>query len=365
MLRIILSIVAIINASYCSAEEMSWIQVSLDGNGFEQTGTNQPFVPWGFNYDHEGDGKLLEDYWDDEWKTVEEAFQEMKVLGANVVRIHLQFGKFMDSPIQPKKASLNRLVKLLELAERTGLYLDVTGLGCYHKQDVPAWYDELSESERWQAQAVFWEAIAKTCANSPAVFCYDLMNEPVVPGGTRKRTDWLGPAFGDKHFVQFITLEQGGRERTEIARDWIHTLVTAIHKHDKRHLITVGMVPWSLDRPGLNSGFDPMKVAGDLDFIAMHIYPEQNKLEEAIQTLKGFKQVGKPLIIEEIFPLKCNVDELKQFITRSREYATGWLGFYWGTTPQQYREKPEDLPASITLGWLEFFQKNAPEFQAH
>jgi hypothetical protein len=50
-------------------------------------------------------------------------------------------------------------------------------------------------------QARFWQAVAGRCAESPAVFCYDLMNEPVVPGGQRTGGDWLGPAFGDKHFV--------------------------------------------------------------------------------------------------------------------------------------------------------------------
>ena len=29
---------------------------------------------------------------------------------------------------------------------RHGLYLDLTGLGCYHKKDVPAWYDKLAET---------------------------------------------------------------------------------------------------------------------------------------------------------------------------------------------------------------------------
>ena len=57
-------------------------------------------------------------------------------------------------------------------------------------------------------QARFWEAVAGRCADSPAVFCYDLMNEPVVPGGKRKAGDWLGPPFAGKHFVQFITLDQ-------------------------------------------------------------------------------------------------------------------------------------------------------------
>ena len=31
-------------------------------------------------------------------------------------------------------------------------------------------------------QAAFWEAVAETCKDSPAIFCYDLMNEPILPG---------------------------------------------------------------------------------------------------------------------------------------------------------------------------------------
>ncbi len=114
--------------------------------------SGRPFTPRGFNYDHEGDGKLIEDYWDDQWPTVESAFWEMKGLGANVVRIHLQFDRFMESPTTPRQSSLDQLARLVKLAEETVLYLDVTGLSCYHKPDVPPWYDALSEQERWQAQ---------------------------------------------------------------------------------------------------------------------------------------------------------------------------------------------------------------------
>jgi hypothetical protein len=125
-------------------------------------------------------------------------------LETNVVRVHLQLGKFMDAPDRPNGKALDRLGKLLELAERLRLYLDLIGRGCYHKKDVPAWYDRPSEKERWVVQARFWRAVASRCA----VFCYDLMNEPVVPGGERQDGDWLGPPFGGKHFVQFITLGQ-------------------------------------------------------------------------------------------------------------------------------------------------------------
>ena len=41
------------------------------------------------------------------------------------------------------------------------------------------------------------------------------------------------------------------------------------------------------------------------------------------------------MVIEETFTLKCGADELEQFIDRSRQYATGWIGFYWGKTPNE------------------------------
>src|SRR5262249_49659083 len=228
--------------------------------------------------DHDATGRLLEDYWNSEWDKVAADFAQMKKLGANVVRVHLQFGKFMTAADKPDEKALGLLAKLLRVAEANRLYLDLTGLGCYHKKDVPAWYDKLTESERWDAQARFWEAVASRCAKSPAVFCYDLMNEPVVAGAKRKDGDWLGPAFGDKHFVQFVTLDPKDRTRPDVARAWIEHLVAAVRKVDKKHLITMGLVDWSLDRKGLTSGFVPEKVCEKLDFVCVHIYPEAGKI---------------------------------------------------------------------------------------
>ncbi|MCA9051446.1 MAG: hypothetical protein KDA89_22060, partial [Planctomycetaceae bacterium] len=61
------------------------------GGGFVLAESGRAFVPWGFNYDHDADGRLLEDYWEEHWAEVESAFREMKALGATVTRIHLQF----------------------------------------------------------------------------------------------------------------------------------------------------------------------------------------------------------------------------------------------------------------------------------
>jgi hypothetical protein len=281
----------------------------------------------------------------------------MKALGANVVRVHLQLGKFMTAADTPDEKALDRLAKLLALAERLGLYLDLTGLGCYHKADVPKWYDALGEQERWDVQARFWEAVAGRCKDSPAVFCYDLMNEPVVPGGKRKDGDWLAGAFAGKHFVQFITLDQKGRPRPEIARAWVKHLASAVRKVDRRHLVTVGLVDWSLDRKGLTSGFVPEKVAPELDFLCVHLYPESKKLDDGLETLKGFA-VGKPVVVEETFPLKCSPAELETFIDRAKPHAAGWISFYWGTPPAELRKSKAFVDA-LLLDWLERFEKRS------
>lgn len=347
--------------SPAQADEMPWVAVSKDKKGFVLEPSGKKFTPWGFNYDHDDKGRLLEDYWESEWEKVERDFRAMKKLGANVVRIHLQVGKFLDGPDTVNEKALDRLGKLLRLAEEVGLYLNLTGLGCYHKADVPAWYDKLAEKERWDVQARSWRAVAGRCAGSPAVFCYDLMNEPVVPGGKRKDGDWLGPPFAGKHFVQFITLDQQDRPRPDIARQWMRHLTAAVREKDKRHLITVGLVDWSLDRKGLTSGFVPEKLVDDLDFVSVHLYPKAKKVKEALDTLAGFA-VGKPVLIEETFPLACSPKELEEFIEASNKHAAGWIGFYWGKSPDELRRSKSILDA-ITLGWLELFERRAKSLE--
>lgn len=338
---------------------LGFIRPSEDGSGFIRTDTGERFVVWGVNYDHDRSGRLLEDYWDEEWSAVDEDFREIKALGANTVRIHLQTGKFMSSPRKPEGAALIRLARLVRLAERTGLYLDLTGLGCYHKQDVPAWYASMSEEDRWRVQARFWEAVARTCASSPAIFCYDLMNEPVVPGGKKIETDWLEGEFGGKYFVQRIALDSKGRTSKEIARAWVEKMAGAIRKHDQRHLITVGAIPWVYTFPGAQPLFYSKDVGESLDFVSVHFYPKAGDAAGALKALRSY-EIGKPLVIEEMFPLRCSLEDLDVFIEGSRDVADGWIGFYWGETIDELDRKDLDMPGAITKAWLEYFRDKGP-----
>src|SRR5436190_1528895 len=117
---------------------------------------------------------------------------------------------------------------------------DVTGLGCYRRSDTPAWYEGAQEKDRWPIQARFWEAIAATCAMSPAVLCYNLMNEPVSPGGPGQV--WHGGTpLGGYFYVENLTLDPGTRSRLQVTREWIATLTPGIRRWDPKRLVTCGM----------------------------------------------------------------------------------------------------------------------------
>ncbi|MBN1815721.1 MAG: glycosyl hydrolase 53 family protein [Sedimentisphaerales bacterium] len=345
--------------SAIEASSKRFICLSQNRQGFVIQGDNHPFTPWGFNYDHDEQGRLLEDYWETEWRKVEEDFREMKELGANVVRIHLQLGKFMSQPDRPSTAALQRLGRLTQTAQDVGLFLDITGLGCYHKKDVPSWYDTLSEQARWEVQARFWEAVAKTCAASSAVFCYDLMNEPVLPGANTKETEWLLGEFGGKYFVQRISLALEGRTRKQVARAWVDRLVSAIRKHDSCHLITVGVIPWVHVFPKASPLFYSPEVSENLDFASVHFYPDSGEVDKALTALKAY-DIGKPLVIEEMFPLKCSVSELGTFVEQSRSFTEGWISFYWGKTPAECKQSGQ-LADALLYNWLEYFTTKAKE----
>jgi hypothetical protein len=345
--------------STTAGARMEWIRPSKDGRGFICHESGAGFVAWGFNYDHDAADRLLEDYWEEEWGTVVEDFQEMKTLGANVVRVHLQVGRFMKAPRHPNPAALEQLARLVRLAEDTGLYLDITGLGCYRKQDVPEWYNTLSEADRWDAQCVFWSAVAKVCADSPAVFCYDLMNEPILPGSDRKETEWLAGEFGGMNFVQRLTLDLAGRTREQVVRNWVERLVAAIRAYDTRHMITVGEIPWALVFPGAKPIFSKETGEG-LDFVSVHFYPRKGEVDKALAALAVY-DFGKPLIVEEMFPLNCSTEELDAFIDGSRKIADGWLGFYWGKTMEDYSINNVDAGGMVTRQWLELFRAKTPE----
>ena len=49
-------LILLVLTSQVAASDLEWVRVSEDGKGFVLGDSGRPFIPWGFNYDHEGDG---------------------------------------------------------------------------------------------------------------------------------------------------------------------------------------------------------------------------------------------------------------------------------------------------------------------
>ena len=71
------------------------------------------------------------------------------------------------------------------------------------------------------------------------------------------------------------------------------------------------------------------------------------------------REFGKPLVIEEMFPLACSGEELLEFISRSKPHADGWISFYWGQTIEEC-EARGDIGAALTAALLKQFRAGGP-----
>ena len=161
--------------------------------------------------------------------------------------------------------------------------------------------------------------------------------------------------------MQRLTLEKGARTQTEIAKAWVDKMTAAIRGQDPQHMITVGVIPWAMVWPNAKPIFYAPEVSPALDFVSIHVYPKKGEIEKALAALAVY-DIGKPLLIEETFPLSCSIEEMDEFLKKSRARAEGYVSFYWGRTIDEYSKTAKtDITAAIVLQWLTYFQQHAEE----
>ncbi len=333
------------------AAGMDFVKISPDKKGFVLDPSGDRYVPWGHNYASVDIMERLAS----EPARVEREFADMKAAGTTVARVHPEMPAFFHGPDKANSQAIDRLAHLLKISEQSGIYLQITGLACYKIKDRMAWYDALDDEGRWKAQEFFWSTIGSTCAKSPAVFCYDLVNEPAA---SAKRADgWYVGRMGDVEFCQRLSLDQPTRSGAEVFREWTKRMVAAIRKHDQKRLITLGMLPF----PGAYKA-----AAEQLDFVSPHLYPKSKKVDAEIALLKQFA-FGKPIVIGETFPLSCGADEEREFLLKSRGPAQGWIGHWPDQSPEQLAELKKQgkisIEQAIWLSWVELFREIGPEMQ--
>ena len=68
--------------------------------------------------------------------------------------------------------------------------------------------------------------------------------------------------------------------------------------------------------------------------------------------------IGKPLVIEETFPLACSIEEMDGFLRRSKARAEGCICFHRGRTTAGSAAATEKKDVATRMcAWLGYFKK--------
>jgi hypothetical protein len=183
------------------------------------------------------------------------------------------------------------------------------------------------------------------------------MNEPIIDG--KSDDGWLAGDLRGYSYVQRLTLTQGKRTAVEVAKAWVDRLTASIRKEDPDRLMTVGAIPWALVWPNARPIFYSPDVGGALDFVSIHVYPKKGEIDKALAAIRVY-EIGKPVLIEETYPLESGMEDMDDFLKRSKPLTEGYVSFYWGTISPEFTAAADHPEAAAFVGrWLEYFREHA------
>jgi endo-1,4-beta-mannosidase len=371
--------------------EMGLIAVSADGESFVERPSGRPYVPFGVNYYDPNTGwapKIWRQFHPDR---VAKHFEVMRGLGVNCARVFLTAATFQPDVNTIDERTLAKLDTFIGIARQSGIRLILTGPD--HWEGSPAYWkpDRFAGTQALKALDNFWGTIGKRYRNEPAIFAWDLLNEPHMPWSAptwrplwnqwlqakygdwdKLKTAWTGEikasdSWGNVAVPEDKAIKGNPRLldwqlfREHLADEWVRRQVQAIREADPTHLATVGYIQWSYPlvrggNPSVYAAFNPRRQARWLDFLCMHFYPLLGKPLESkeagdrnlayLQSTLAYCHVGKPVVLEEFGwygggavrgqpPL--TEDEQDRWIVAeieaTRHLANGWLSWPFADTP--------------------------------
>lgn len=379
-------------SSVAEPSKMQLIITRPDGRGFMEYDSGRHYIVFGTNYydPHTGWAPKIWRRFDSE--KVRQHFQVMSELGVNCARIFLTAGSFQPNAETVEEQALEKLDALIKIARETGIRLLLTGPD--HWEGQPSYWkpDRFAGEAALQALERFWDVVGRRYRGEPAIFAWDLLNEPHLPWFVEQwRPKWntllqetygswesLKAAWGDEltekerwgNVAVPENLSDPGNPRLRdwqlfreyLADQWVRRQVEAIRKADPTHLITVGYIQWSypLIRPGnpsRYSAFNPHRQACWLDFVTIHFYPT----------------LGNPFGSEENWDRNLGyLQAVLAYCHTSKPVVLGEYGWYGGGAPQNHPYLSENEQASwlsaeveasrpLADGWLSWPFADSPE----
>lgn len=371
---------------------MELIVVAPDGRSFVERDSGRAFIPFGTNYYDPDTGWAPKIWRRFDAGKVKRHFGVMKELGVNCARIFLTAATFQPDAETIDQNALEKLDALVGIARQSEIRLMLTGPD--HWEGVPEYWkgDRFAGEQAFKALEYFWTVVAGRYRGEPAIFAWDLLNEPHLPwfdeNWRGRWNKWLEEKYGswegfrsawgaeiaesdkwgavgvaeDKAVTGSARLRDYQLFREHLADNWVRRQADAIRRADPAHLVTVGYIQWSypLVRPGNPSryaAFNPRRQARLLDFVTIHFYPtggspfesEANwgKNLDYLQATLAYCHTGKPVVLAEFGWYGGGAPQQHPFLSEaqqanwiaaeieaSRRLADGWLSWPFADTPE-------------------------------
>jgi hypothetical protein len=377
------------------AGEAPFIQVDpASTTSFREAGTGLPWVAIGVNYFDPETGWAPQLWHKFDESRVRKHLQMLHDQGFNAVRVFLTYDSFHREPGKVSPEGEAKFRKLLAMCRELGIYVNPSGPD--HWEGVPEWRrgkDMFADETILAADEAWWRDFAGRFTNEPAIFAYDLYNEPMTgwdtPAMREKWNRWLKETYGSVEKVSgawkrpaseigelgTIAVPPGERVpddarlfdyqrfREHIASEWARRLCAAIRSVDENHLVTVGCLQSSatvlVSGPQGYTAFAPQSIAKHLDFLTIHFYPLYQPRPcdspEGVAVNRAYLEatlyqysVGKPLMLGEF----------------------GWYGGggckQWGLPPEPPEHQLEwcqtllDVTEGRVCGWLNWAFADTP-----
>jgi len=371
---------------------MELIAVTPDGHGFVEADSGRPYIPFGTNYYDPNTGWAPKLWRRFDAEKVRLHFRVMSGMEVNCARVFLTTGSFQPAAEKIEEQALTKLDKLIEIARETGVRLILTGPD--HWEGQPDYWkpDRFAGQAALQALERFWTVVAQRYHGEPAIFAWDLLNEPHMPWFVEQWRPqwnvWLQSTYGSREALkaawstELTEADEWGNVavpenrpdsgnprlrdwqhfRECLADEWVRRQVEAIRRVDPSHLITVGYIQWSYPlvrsgNPDRYAAFNPRRQSRWLDFVTIHFYPtlgspfqsEENRQNniDYLQGVLAYCHVGKPVVLGEFgwygggapqhHPYLSEQQQarwISEEIEASRSLADGWLSWPFADTPE-------------------------------
>jgi len=367
------------------------VTISPDGQGFVEKSSGRPFTPFGVNYYDPNTGWAPKIWRQFDARRVTRHFEVMRDLGVNCARVFLTAATFQPDVNTVDEQALAKLDTLVRIARQSGIRLILTGPD--HWEGSPAYWkpDRFAGEQALKALDNFWRVLGQRYRGEPAIFAWDLLNEPHIPWFAETWrplwNKWLQAKYGDLDRLKAawagefkegeswdnVTVPENKASkgnprlldwqlfRESLADEWVRRQVEAIRQADPTHLVTVGYIQWSYPlvrggNPGQYAAFNPQRQARRLDFTCMHFYPLLGRPFESkeawdrnlayLQATLAYCHVGKPVVLEEFGwygggaprgQPSLTEDEQDRWIVAeieaTRRLSDGWLSWPFADTP--------------------------------